>query len=316
MRLSAGDCLRRGLANLWANRELVLIQWLQGFAFTILLFVGLALPLVALGFDLATTDVLGDPNRTLPELLPRAQGRLPGLALALAGTLVLWLVAFLLHCYVQAGTYGVLLAADRQALPGGARSSRFFRTFSLRDFLGWAGRHGGRFFGFANLAGLFLLVWALGLLLWSGATLGGAARWGEGAAVGIGCGGALPLGFVLLVLGLWYGVAQADLAREGSGIRAASRIGLEVLGSRLGAVALFFVLFLVALFVVLGGVGTIALASDLLLVGQPGLRAAAQIGFTLIETLTQGLLLIALGGTLVALVRSETAREAGSQLAA
>ncbi|HTQ80297.1 MAG TPA: hypothetical protein VMM92_09890 [Thermoanaerobaculia bacterium] len=316
MRLSALDCMRRGLTNLWANRELVILQWLQGFAATLLLAVGLALPLAALGFDLAATDVLADPNRTLPEILPRAAGRLPSLSLALAGTLVLWLLAILLHCYVQAGTYGVLLAADRQALPGTGRSAGLFRTFSLRNFLGWAGLYGGRFFGFANFAGLLFLLWAAGLALWMGATLSGAAHWGETAALGIGCGGALPLAFAFCVLGLWYGVAQADLAREGSGVLIASRQGLEVIGSRLGAVLLVFALFCLALFVFLGGVSGIAFATDLLLAGQPQLRAAAQIGFTLLETLTQGLLLIALGGTLVALVRSETAREAGSQWAA
>ncbi|HZF10076.1 MAG TPA: hypothetical protein VFE33_14900 [Thermoanaerobaculia bacterium] len=313
MRLSAVDCLRRGLASLWANRELVLIQWLQGFAFTLLLAIGFGLPFVVLGYDLSTTDVLADPGRTLPDLLPRAQGRLPGLLAALLGTLVLWLLAGLLHCYVQAGTYGVLLAGDRQALPGAPRSTRLFRTFSWRNFFGWAGRYGARFFGFANLIGLFFLGWGLLLLLWMAATLAGAARWGESGAFGIGCGGALPLAFLLLVLSLWYGVAQADLAREGSGVRAACRIGLEVLGARLGAVVLVFVLFLCAF---LAALGLVALGADRLLPAQPALRAAAQIGFTLLESLTQGLLLIALGGTLVALVRSETSRGAGSPIPA
>src|SRR5262249_58772011 len=182
---------------------------------------GWGLPFVVLGYDLSTPDVLADPSRTLPGLLPRVEGRLAGFAAALVGTLALWLLALLFHCYVQAGTYGVLLAGDRQALPGAPRSFRLFRTFTWRSFLGWAGRYGARFFGFANLFGLFVLGWALLVLLWMGATLAGAEHWGEGGALGIGCGGALPLGCVLLVLGLWYGVAQADLARDGSGIRAA-----------------------------------------------------------------------------------------------
>jgi hypothetical protein len=316
MRLSILACLRRGLASLWANRELVLIQWLHGFAFILLFAIGSALPFVALGYDLGTTDITADFDRTLADLVPRTQGHLPGLLAALLGTLVLWGLAILLHTYVQAGTYGVLLAADRQALPGEVRAARFFRAFSWRGFLGWAGRYSGRFFGFANLSGLFFLGWVLFLPLWMAATLAGAARWGEGAAVLIGCGGALPLAFALLVLGLWYGVAQADLAREGSGIRAASRTGLAVLGARLGAVVLLFALFAAAFFAVLAVVGLIALATDLLLSGQPALRAAAQVGFTLLETLTQGLLLTALGGTLVALVRSETHQEAGGLVTA
>jgi hypothetical protein len=321
MRLSAIDCLRRGLASTGANWELVIVQWLHGFALTLLLVVGSALPFVALGYDLATSGSFGgsggldDLDQARSDLLLRAQGRLLVLAAALFGMLVLWLVAVLLHAWVQAGTYGVLHAADRQALPGAVRGLRPFRTFAWRDFCGWAGRHGRRFFGFANLAGLLFLLWALAVPLWASATLGGAARWGERGALGIGCGGALPLGFAFLSLVLWYLVAQADLPREGARVFAAARVGLEVLGARLGAVVLFLLLFLCP-FVVLAGIGLVLPAAGLLLAGQPLLRAAAEIGFTLIASLTQGLLLIALGGTLVALVRSETARGAGSRLTA
>ena len=314
MRLSAIDCLRRGLASSGANWELVIVQWLHGFALTFLLVVGSALPFVALGYDLATASLPEDLDQTRSELLLRAQGRLLILGAALFGMLVLWLLAVLLHAWVQAGTYGVLHAADRQALPGTGRGLRSFRTFAWRNFFGWAGLYGRRFFGFANLAGLLFVVWAVLVPLWMSATLGGAARWGEGGALGIGCGGALPLGFVLLVLLLWYAVAQADLAREGSGLRAASRVGLEVLGARLGAVLFLAVLFLLP-FALLAGAGLAAQTAGLLLTGRPLLRAAAEIGFTLIASFTQGLLLIALGGTLVALVRSETARGTGSRLA-
>jgi hypothetical protein len=320
MRLSAIDCLRRGLASSGANWELVIVQWLHGFAFTALVLAGSVLPFVALGYDWATTGNAGLPedlDQTRSDLLQRAQGRHLLLGAALFGMLVLWLLAVLLHAWVQAGTYGVLHSADRQALPGtghGRRSLRTFRTFAWRNFFGWSGLYGRRYFGFANLAGLFFLVWFIAVPLWMSATLGGAARWGQGGALGIGCGGALPLGFVFLVLLLWYAVAQADLAREGSGLRAASRIGLEVLGARLGAVLFLFVLFLLP-FALLAGVGFAVQTATFLLAGRPLLRAAAEIGFTLIASLTQGLLLIALGGTLVALVRSETARGTGSPLA-
>jgi hypothetical protein len=325
MRLSAIDCLRRGLASSGANWELVIVQWLHGFALTVLVVVGSALPFAALGYNLATANAAGaagasglsgipeDLDQTRSDLLLRVQGRLLVLGAALLGMLVLWLLAVLLHAWVQAGTYGVLHSADRQAPPGEGRGIRAFRTFAWRNFFGWAGLYGRRYFSFANLAGLFLLVWTLAVPLWMAATLGGAARWGEGGALGIGCGGALPLGFVLLVLLLWYAVAQADLAREGSDLRAASRIALEVLGARLGAVLLLVVLFFLSL-LLLAAIGLAVQAASLLLAGWPLLRALAEIGFTLIASLTQGLLLIALGGTLVALVRSETARGTGSPL--
>ncbi len=318
MRLSALDCLRRGLASSGANWELVIVQGLHGFAVTALVLAGSVLPFVALGYDVtaAGTDGLPDDlDQTRSDLLLRAKGRLLLLSAALLGLLVLWLLAVLLHAWVQAGTYGVLQAADRQALPGVDRGPiRTFRTFAWRDFFGWAGLYGRRYFGFANLAGLFFLVWLVAIPLWMSATLGGAARWGESGALGVGCGGALPLGLVCLALLLWYAIAQADLAREGSGLRAASRIGLEVLGARLGAVLFLFVLFLLP-FALLAGVGFAVSTASLLLAGRPLLRAAAEIGFTLMASFTQGLLLIALGGTLVALVRSETARGTGSPLA-
>src|SRR5436305_11139545 len=117
MRLSAMDCLRRGLASTGANWELVLIQWLHGFALTLLLAVGSALPFAALGYDLATANGfsgMDDLDQARSDLLLRAQGRLLVLAAALFGMLVLWLLAVLLHAWVQAGTYGVLHAADRQ----------------------------------------------------------------------------------------------------------------------------------------------------------------------------------------------------------
>jgi hypothetical protein len=321
---TALDCLRRGLASSGANWELVVVQWLHGFVLSVLFVVGAALPFLALGYDLAQAESPWDDlERTSDELVRRAQGRLLVLLAALLGMLLLWLLAVYLHAWVQAGTYGVLHAADRQAPPGepGVRlfrdsAWRAYRTFAWRNFFGWAGLYGSRFFGFANLAGLFFVLWSVAVPLWATATLGGAARWGETGALGIGCGGALPLGFVLVVLLLWYAVAQADLAREGSGVWVASRSGFAVLGARLGTVILLFAAFLCP-FVLLAVAGLAARAAGPLWSGRPALRAAAETGFTLVASLTQGLLLVALGGTLVALVRSETGRRrAGSPVAA
>ena len=74
----------------------------------------------------------------------------------------------------------------------------------------------------------------------SGLTIYGGERWGGPAAVGIGCGGALPLGFLLVASSLWSLLAVADAARRESGTLAAARQGLRVLGRRLGAIVLIF----------------------------------------------------------------------------
>ena len=161
----------------------------------------------------------------------------PALLLALVAMLAVWLLSLLLHCYFQAGTFGILTAADRQALPGARRDRRLFPHLQPARLLRL-----GRALRLAVLRAA-RPVFGSWRCCWGWRPCSGCSPWrwaagsgGRGAALGIGCGGALPLGFLALVAGLWFHVAQADLAREGSGVRAASRRGLDVLGRRLGAV--------------------------------------------------------------------------------
>jgi len=307
MRLSAADCLRRGWTNVSANWELVVIQWLESFLVAALLALGLVLALLILGMDALTAGRW--TAREIEETVRRLADFSPPLLLASIAVVAVWLLTLLLHCFFQAGTYGVLTAADRQALPGGRRQRLLFRTFSLRDFLGWGGLYVWRFFGMLVLCvGLALLV-GMGVLLWLVFMGAGGARWGAPAAMGIGCGGALPVGFLLLVLGLWFHVAQAGLAREGSGVRAAARQGLSVLGRRLGTVIALAVLF-VGIAVVLAFVFLpLSAVTDSLLAGAPRLRALVQLILLLLQSLPSTLLAVGLAGSLVALVRSETKGE-------
>ena len=299
MRLSAADCLRRGWTNLSANWELVVIQWLGSFLVLVLLALGLVLPLVILGIDVLA-------SRGIEDVLRRLAGLRPGLSMALVAMMAVWLLTLLLHCFFQAGAFGVLASGDRQALPGPRRNRLFFRTFSLRDFFGWGGLYVWRFLGVRVL--FWGLVMALGaaVLFWLIFLGVGGSQWGTSAAFGIGCGGALPLVFLALVLGLWFQVAQADLAREGSGVRTASRRGLHVLGRRLGAVAIFFILSLgaaVGLSIVFLPVTAVA---DALLSGSPGWRVLVRLMLFLLQSLPSTLITMILAGSLVALVRSET----------
>lgn len=307
MRLSALDCLRRGWSNLSANWELVLLGWLGSFVTLFLLLLGFVLPLVILGVDLA--GVRRSAGREIGEALRRLADDTPALPLALSATLAMWLVSLLFHCFVQAGAYGILTAADRQALPGPGRDKLLFRTFSARDFMGWGSLYVWKFFRLLLVYWTLILLMVCGLLAWGLFLLVGGSQWGTGAALGIGCGGALPVLFLVLVLGLWFNVAQADLARETSGVRAASRRGLSVLGQRLGAVFTLFVLFLGAMFVLGLVFAPLSAVADSLVTGAPRVRALVQLILLLLQSLPNSLLTMALAGSLVALVRSELLSE-------
>ena len=302
MRLSAVDCLRRGWTNLSANWELVVIQWLQSFLVMALMALGFLLPLVIVGVNLFGPGRAG-------ALAHRVASLSPALLLALAAMLAVWTLSLLLHCWFLAGTFGILAAADRQALPGSRRSRDFFRTFSLRDFLGWGARYVWRFLGlFACFWGVLFLL-GVAVVVWLVSTLAGGGQWGSPAALAIGCGWFLPLGFLVLVTALWFGLAQADLAREGSGVRAASRRGLDVLGRRLGAVILLFALILLAALALAIVFLPLGAAADALLSGAPSARALVRFLLILLQSFPNTLLAMVLAGSLVALVRSEMPSE-------
>ncbi len=307
MRLSAADCLRRGWTNLAANWELVLLQWLQSLLVVVLLALGVALPVVTLGADALRS---GRSAARVLEVVTARLGRLsPAVALAAVAMLAVGLLSVLVHSWFQAGAYGVLASAERQALPGRRRPRLLFRTFSLRDFSGWGALYLGRFFR------LLVFFWALALplgvavLVWLVSLGVGGEIWGKPAVMGIAGGGLLPLGFLFLVTGLWSHVAQADLAREGSGAFAAARRGLTVLGRRLGAVTVLVFLLVgagVALALLLVPVSAVP---GLLLTGAPRARAFGLVVLFLLQGIPSALLGLVLASSLVALVRSEALRE-------
>jgi hypothetical protein len=304
MRLSAAGCLRRGWTNLSANWELVLLQWLQSFLVLALMAIGLSLSLLIVGANLSRVD-----GFAVRQLARRLEELSPALLLAAIALLAVWLSSLLLHCYFQAGTFGILTAADRQALPGARRKRDFFRTFSLHDFLGWGGLYVWRFFGVLLLFGVLLFALGGAALLWLLSTVAGGGEWGGRAALGNGFGGALPLGFLILVAGLWFHLAQAGLAREGSGVRAASRQGLAVLGRRLGAVILLLLLTLAGALALAALFLPLSTAADALLAGAPLMRTLVRFLLLLLQSLPNTLLATLFAGALVALVRSETPGE-------
>jgi hypothetical protein len=303
------DCLRRGLASLAANWELVPLCWLQSAAVFALCALGLLLPLVALGLDLllALFSGAGDADSLLASLQSRLSGAtaLGLFVAAVLGMLVAWTLALFVYCYFQAGAFGVLTAADRQAPPGDAGDRRPFRAFSTASFQAWARRRLWRFFWLVNLFWTAVGLVALAGVLWLVLALAGADRWGWWPALGLGCSGLLPLGLACLVLALWYHLAQADLARQGSGVRRASRRGFAVLVRRPGAVALLALIFAATAIALSLAFAVAGAVFDFALNDAPFLRLALNLALPLLQGLPSAALAVALGGTLVALVRSE-----------
>lgn len=250
-RLTAFQALGRGFVNLRANWQLVPVAWFQSLA-TLVLFVISFLPLLWLGgvglMDLA--QVSGESAELEAELQVLG-GRLQELAsrllsgpviAALLGSLLLMLAAGLVLSFFQAGIYSILAAGERQALPGAPRSWRLFRTFGLRELGGWGGRRMWRYFWLINVIVCAFLVWVLLLLAGVALLAFLGPRWGTGAVVSAGCGGALPLLFLFFALAFWSQLALAEAAEEGQGWRQASARAIHVLGGRLGSVTALFCL--------------------------------------------------------------------------
>lgn len=310
MKLSGVECLQRGWSNLLANWELVLITCLQGFVVLLLVLGGIAVPFLAVGLSLAAAAE--SPEAQVAAFLERIQGATVPLLLGLVATLVLTTLGFLAFSYFQGGLFGVLYSADRQAPlgPAGGRNGhdrRLFRTFSGRDFAGWAARFIWRYFWFYNVAGLLFLGVGLLVLLWLGLTVYSTQGWGAPVAWSLGCGGALPVVFVLLVVSFAVSLAQADLPREDSGPMRSIRIGFEILSRRPGAVLLIAVSFVVASLAVSIAFLPVSLGITVGLADKPLQMLLARVVLGLIQMIPSAALNVFSAASFVALMRSELA---------
>ncbi len=307
-RLSATDCLVRGGSILRSNWRLAPLRWILALAMGLLSLLAIGLPVVVTGRELLTQ---------LPENLASVQGWIdewvaqiaekPQLfAISLGGTFLLLAVAILAWAFTEAGSFGVLLNSDRQA-PAKAPAGVWFDTFSLGDFFGWAGRYMWRFLAlFLVYVALCLLLALLAVGLFALAA-GSGNRWGTGAAVGLGCGGALPLAFLTLTLLAVFWLAMADLSSERSGTLVALGLGLRVLGRRLGAVLLLFVVWIVAAVGLsvafsIPGIGLKAMVG-----GSVKTSVAIDLVLQLMQSFVAQFLHLWFAASFVALVRSERA---------
>lgn len=312
LRTSAFDCLVRGFYSLRANWELVPLIWLQQVVAGVLFIASIIALFIPFGlgtFSLADLEgmTLPEAEEILADLLSTPSALLVPLVAGLLSSMVLGLLAALAYCWFQGGIMAVLLAGERQALPGEPRDWRLFRTFEWRSFTGWGGRLMGRYFWLINLyLVLFLaavLVWTLVIVL----TFWGGQRWGGAAAWGIGCGGSLPMVFVLVVLVLWYLLAQADLPREGSSVARSGRRALEVLGRRPGGVLLLVGVYFVASLLLGFGTAPLGLLAAPLAEDSPLAWCFGQLIIYALQMVVSGVLNVAFFGSTVALVHSGVA---------
>jgi len=306
-RLSALDALARGIANVRANRELVAIQVASGLLLAAAIVVPLLLFLDRLGVPLSVFTA-NDPE-ALRQAFASVHLELDQLASLLGLGLLLFVVVgtlvFLVYCWFQAGTLAVLLAGESQAPLSRLASPAVFRTFSWAGFFGWASRFGLRIFWINNLFLIFLTV-VLGIFTLPLVLVGRLAA-GSGAVVACaaGCGMALPLGFVALVLVLAMIVAQICAVEDGATVRSATKQAFSIAGSRLGGLLLLYILLIagsLAVTIFFGGVGLVV---KLALARSGMFQTVLSTGLGIVEFVVSAGLTLAMTAAIVALVRGE-----------
>ena len=309
MRLSAIDCVTRGVSNLRANWELVLIQLVQAVACSVIALIGLIIVAVAVGASalFKLSDGL-DWQRLFTELerLGELSTSWGLLAIVLAGVMILAALLGLTYSWFQAGTFLTLMGGERQAPPQPGIDWRSFRTFSARSFGGWASQGCWRLFAFKGLVSLvafvfFSLMLALAVVLvtWSAVDLDSV-----GSLVA-GCLLLLPIIPIVVLLYIWSTLGSALLARPEIGVLSAARLALAFLGRRFGTCLLIVLLFLGANF----GLGLVfsvlSQGMALVLAQSVGATVSVQILLAIAQSLVSSLAAIAFFAAVVALVRDE-----------
>jgi hypothetical protein len=301
-RLTAFEALGRGFANVRANWELLPLQ-LAALLLAVTLTVASVLPLgIALGFTFAGVK---EPAELLERLLSLDTWLSAGVLASLAGCLLLGGLVIGAYSWFQAGIFGVLVAGDRQAGPGPRRPQALFRTFSWGDFAGWAAARFWRVIGWYHYYFLILLLLfgLMGILLIGSLRLGMAE--GPAAGIGLGCGGALPLVFLLLFCSVLFTAAKADVVREDSGARASWYRAARVVGKRLGGALLLLLLFFAVSMAISMVLMPFQFFSQLAARQNPFAYFGVQTFVSLIQTAVGTVLGLVYAAAFVALVRAE-----------
>jgi hypothetical protein len=314
LRLAAVDAVGRGLANLRANAELVIVQLVAS------LFIGvsIALPVVFLlrriGID-PTIFVGSDPTKVQEAI--EAIDFDPGAILGAFGAGLLFLlvggtILFVFYCWAQSGTLAVLSHGDAQAPVTRGAPVEVFRTFSWRAFFSWSFRHVWPLFWLNNLYLLVLLAVSL-LFLLPVAFLGGSIdETNVGPACLLGCGLAIPLVFLVCVLSLALQVSAAVLVVEECGVGRSFRRGLALTGRRFGGLLLLVLLLGTASIAVAMLFAFLELGLGFALSEPSAFRFALSTGFQILKFMLSAVLGLVFSAALIAIVRNEARRDAAS----
>jgi hypothetical protein len=306
--LTALEAIGRGTANVRGNPQLVVVSVAGTAALLVLVLLSFLPWMATLGVDFSWLDgtepdaerlrALFDRFDSLDELLGTAGAFLLALTFALT-------LATLLYCWLQGGTLGVLVAGDAQAPAGAGRDALLFRTFSMPLFVHEAQRLVWRFLLFYSLifAVLLALVVAVGALVVAAGALAGER--GAGAGCALACGLLLPMLFVTFVVAAAIQIGQAELVRPASGVLAATRSALALLGRRIGAAAVV-VVWLVGVSVALGiGFTIVGFGFDLALRQSLAAQVALRALLAIVQLAASSAVNLVFAAAFVALARSE-----------
>lgn len=312
MSRDAIQCLERSWKNLWANWELLLLQWLGQLVGGVLVILGLLAPVFVIGLDLAKGAwEIAQRNGNFEEWLELAGQRLTTpqweWAYGIAALLFFWGLAGVVYSYVQAGLVGTLNQGEAAAEAAGRSDRPAYRVAAAAGFFAWGRQYVWPFLGLAGVWGAVLLValtpLLLGLvvLLYSGDQASGAAL------AGVGCLGLLFAFFVSLVSSLWYLLAKAELVQPGARVFSASRRALTVFARRPGAILLLLVLWICALFAASIVTLPISSAGTFMLPNDFPTQILFHIALSFLQSLLGSLPQLLFLGAFVSLVRGESA---------
>jgi hypothetical protein len=299
--------LQRGILNLRANRELILLLWL-GRGLVVLLTLASLVPFyLVLNVDLPDDWSTGEEylvwvSRTI-ERLAEQIWTAPFWMAVVASSAVLTVVLFV-AAFFQAGAFGVLASGELAGTPGSTVVAGF-RSYSWSGFQAAAGARLWRYFWLLNLILCLWLVWALLGALAAVATGVAFAGAGLGGGLALGCLSVLPLSLAVVLLTFWGWLAQAQLGLSDCGVWAALGSGLRIVLRRFGSMLVLFV-FLTALMV---GAGVVFLLLTVSL--EAGLAAFETVrvvswwGLQTLQWVVGTVIHLTFAAALVAVVRQE-----------
>lgn len=307
--------LQRGVLNVRANRELILLIWVQR-GLVMLLSLASLLPFyLVLDIDLPGQYLTSEES---VEWLTRSFERLveqtasPQFWLAVVASSALLMIVLFVTSFFQAGAFGVLANGEMRTVPGSTVVTGF-RSFSWASFKELAGARLWKYFWLLNLILGLWLIWVLFALL--AVLVSGVAAAGAGIGIGValGCFSLLPLAFGVVLLTFWGWLAQAEIGLRDCGVWAALWSSLGIALRRFGV--------MIALFVVLaifgGGLAFVFLALTVTLeVGLAALATAQEVLWWTVQALqwlVTAVLQLTFAATLVAVARGETIEPAAEE---